>query len=180
MTIVSYIYKHMLMSNMLKEHTKRKNLLRPTNTRFATSHLTLQRVHQLKHNLRSMFTSETWETCSYANELQGKEYKTLSWWLLFAFWSGVAYVLKLEGPLLKVLRLIDNEKKSWDTCMRRWIALKKRFRKLLLEMKASTRMSFRLLIKDGRMSSPTPSRCRPLSKSSNFLRQPKSWVWRRG
>lgn len=109
MAVVSYIYKHVPLINMLKAHTNKKNLLRPGKTRIAASYLTLQRIQQLKHNLRTMFTSEKWATCNYAKELEGRRVQDII--MMVSFWSGVAYVLKLMGPLVKVLRLVENEKK---------------------------------------------------------------------
>lgn len=46
-------------------------------------------------------------------------------------WNGLAYILKLIGPIVKVLRLVDNEKKLnmgyIYIYMGPWITLKKQF-----------------------------------------------------
>lgn len=107
MTIVSYIYKHVSLINMLNEHTNKKNLLTSVKNWFATSYLTLKRIQQLKHNLRTMFTSEKWGAYSYAKELQGKRVSDISW--QFLEWCSLRS--QIDGPLVKVLRLVDNEKK---------------------------------------------------------------------
>uniref|UniRef100_A0A0R0HS56 BED-type domain-containing protein n=1 Tax=Glycine max TaxID=3847 RepID=A0A0R0HS56_SOYBN len=78
-------------------------------TRFATTFLTLQRLHKQKANLRRMFNSDEWLKSKAAKEPKGKQATDVV--LMPSFWNDVVYALKAMGPLVSVLRLVDNEKK---------------------------------------------------------------------
>ncbi|XP_058008330.1 uncharacterized protein LOC110656713 [Hevea brasiliensis] len=56
-----------------------------------------------------MFTSKSWTTSKSAKEVKGKKCERMI--LSPAFWNHVVYALKVSGPLVRVLRLVDNEKK---------------------------------------------------------------------
>ena len=104
-----YIYNRPTLLNMMRRFTQSRELIKPAKTRFATAFLTLTRINQQKGNLRKMFTSEEWTTSKWAKEQQGK--RTAQIILMPSFWSNVVYSLKLTGPLVRVLRLVDGEKK---------------------------------------------------------------------
>ncbi|XP_028104396.1 uncharacterized protein LOC114303470 [Camellia sinensis] len=56
-----------------------------------------------------MVTSEDWTSSKWAKEPQGKRMaQTL---LMPSFWNTVVFALKVSGPFVKVLRLVDTEKK---------------------------------------------------------------------
>ena len=104
-----YIYNHTDVLNMMRRFTKQRELLRPAKTRFATSFITLSSIHQQKANLRKMFTSEEWTTSKWAKEKGSKPVTKIV--LSTSFWNNVLYSLKVAGPLIRVLRLVDGEKK---------------------------------------------------------------------
>ncbi|RWR92244.1 hypothetical protein CKAN_02145300 [Cinnamomum micranthum f. kanehirae] len=104
-----FIYNRPTLLNMMRRFTQMKELIKPAKTRFATAFLTLARIHQQKNNLRKMFTSEEWTTSKWAKEQQGKRVAQIM--LMPSFWNTVVYALKVSGPLLCVLRLVDGEKK---------------------------------------------------------------------
>ncbi|XP_028062825.1 uncharacterized protein LOC114266138 [Camellia sinensis] len=95
--------------NMMRQFTQCKDLIKPAKTRFATAFLTLSRIHQQQTNLKKMFTSEEWTTSKWAKEPQGK--KTAQVILMPSFWNNVLYALKISSPLVRVLRLVDGERK---------------------------------------------------------------------
>lgn len=107
--VVGFLYNHIGALNMMREFTGNKELVRHGVTRFATSFLTLQSVHRQKHTLRNMFTSEKWVTSKWAKEAKGKRAADII--LMPSFWNHVVYILKVMGPLVRVLRLVDNENK---------------------------------------------------------------------
>ena len=84
-------------------------LVRHGVTRFATTFLTLQRLYKQKNNLRRIFTSDEWLSSKTAKEPKGKKAGDIV--LSTTFWNDVMYSIKLMGPLVHVLRLVDNEKK---------------------------------------------------------------------
>ncbi|XP_028077965.1 uncharacterized protein LOC114279882 [Camellia sinensis] len=104
-----YIYNRPTLLNMMRRYTNLKNLIKPAKTKFATAFLTLSRMHQQKNNLRKMVTSEDWTSNKWAKEPQGKRMaQTL---LMPSFWNTVVFALKVSGPLVKMFRLVDTEKK---------------------------------------------------------------------
>ena len=43
-----------------------------------------------------------------------------------SFWKSIAYILKIFGPLVRILRLVDGEKKpAMGYIYKLWIGLKK-------------------------------------------------------
>ena len=108
--LVGYIYNHALALNTMRKFTQKTELVRHGVTRFATTFLTLQRLHKQKANLRRMFTSDEWLKSKAAKEPKGKQATDVV--LMPSFWNDVVYALKAMGPLVSVLRLVDNEKKT--------------------------------------------------------------------
>ncbi|GJU68507.1 putative transcription factor/ chromatin remodeling BED-type(Zn) family protein [Tanacetum coccineum] len=104
-----YIYNHVGVVNMMRRFTNQRNLHRPAITRFATSFITLAQLHKQRNNLQRMITSDNWVNSKWSKETAGKEMvRTI---LSDGFWRNVAYALKLTGPLVKVLRIVDGDKK---------------------------------------------------------------------
>ncbi|KAH6767242.1 hAT dimerization domain-containing protein / transposase-like protein [Perilla frutescens var. hirtella] len=104
-----YIYNHVSLVNMMRRFTSQRNLHRPAVTRFATSFITLAQYHKQKSNLRKMVTSEEWSSSKWQKDAGGK--KITTYILQDTFWRNVLYALKLVGPLVKVLRMVDGERK---------------------------------------------------------------------
>lgn len=105
----SYIYTRPGVLNMMRQFTGHKELLRPAKTRFATSFITLSSIYKQKNNLRKMFNSDDWLSTKWAKEQQGKNIFRIV--MMTTFWSSILYCLKISGPLVRVLRLVDGEKK---------------------------------------------------------------------
>ncbi|KAJ0779731.1 putative HAT dimerization domain, ribonuclease H-like superfamily [Helianthus annuus] len=93
----------------MREFTKNKELTRSGVTRFATTYLTLQSLHKQKSALRTMFASDKWKESKWAKQPKGRRAKDVV--QTYAFWTNVTFTLKVMGPIVRVLRLVDNEKK---------------------------------------------------------------------
>ncbi|KAI3810701.1 hypothetical protein L1987_20323 [Smallanthus sonchifolius] len=104
-----YIYNFVGLVNLMRKYTNQKNLHRPAVTRFATSFITLLQFHKQKNNLRKMVISQEWVDSKWSKDAKGK--KVESTFLQDTFWRNVLYALKLAGPLVSVLRLVDGERK---------------------------------------------------------------------
>ncbi|KAM0036331.1 putative HAT dimerization domain, ribonuclease H-like superfamily [Helianthus debilis subsp. tardiflorus] len=104
-----WLVNHSIVLNMMREHTKNAELARCGVTRFATTFLTLQSLQKQKPALRNMFASEQWTSGKWANERKGQRANDIVF--TPTFWNNVLLTLKIMGPLVKVLRLVDNEKK---------------------------------------------------------------------
>ena len=66
-------------------------------------------MHKQKHNLRKMVTSQEWSNSKWSKDAGGK--KMTSYILQESYWKNVLYSLKLTRPLVKVLRMVDGDKK---------------------------------------------------------------------
>ncbi|KAJ9547380.1 LOW QUALITY PROTEIN: hypothetical protein OSB04_019923 [Centaurea solstitialis] len=90
------------------EHfTKKRDIVRPGVTRFASAFLTLQSLAAKKSQLRQMFTSEEWDKCKFSKTVKGKAaYATV---VSPSFWAGITLCLKVFAPLVKVLRMVDAD-----------------------------------------------------------------------
>ncbi|XP_039048245.1 uncharacterized protein LOC120188944 [Hibiscus syriacus] len=109
MALNGFIYSCTSVVNMMRKFTGKTELVRPAITRFATAYITLCSIQVQKANLRKMFTSDEWRKCKYSKEHGGKRVASIV--LMPTFWSTIVYILKMKGPLVKVLRLVDGEKR---------------------------------------------------------------------
>ena len=108
-SLVGFIYSHSSTLSLMRQFTNKRELVRHAVTRFATSFLSLERLYQEKANLRKMFVSDEWTTNKLSKEAKGREAtKTV---LMPSFWKNVLYILKVMAPLVRVLRLVDSERK---------------------------------------------------------------------
>ena len=92
-SLVGFIYSHSSNLNLMRYFIGGRELVRHAITRFATSFLSLERVHQEKTNLRKMFVSDEWNENKLSKEAKGREAtKTV---LMPSFWRNVVYILKV-------------------------------------------------------------------------------------
>ncbi|KAL5831644.1 hypothetical protein ACOSQ4_016998 [Xanthoceras sorbifolium] len=104
-----FIYAHHKTLSLMRSFTKKRDIVRPRVTRFASSFLTLQSMMEQKSQLKTIFCSELWDQCKWSNTTKGqKTYVTV---MSTSFWNGVTTCLKVFASLVKVLRLVDWDKK---------------------------------------------------------------------
>ena len=108
-SISDYIYNRTGLLNMMWRFTEQRELLKPAKTRFATAFITLSRINEQRNNLRKMFTSSDWTKSKWANEQKGKNVANIIF--MSSFWNTIMFCLKVSGPLVCVLRLVDGEKR---------------------------------------------------------------------
>ncbi|XP_059639841.1 uncharacterized protein LOC132282251 [Cornus florida] len=94
---------------MMRRYTGHKELLKPTTTRFATSFITLSSIYDQKDCLRKMFTSQEWISSKWAKEIERKNVTQIV--LMPTFWTSIVYSLKVASPLVRVLKLVDGERR---------------------------------------------------------------------
>ncbi|CAI0458872.1 unnamed protein product [Linum tenue] len=93
----------------MRSFTKKREIIRPGVTRFASQFLTLQSLFDKKQSLRKMVVDAKWENIKETSSKKGKEaYYTV---LSVRFWNGVEVCLKVFEPLVKLLRLVDGDVK---------------------------------------------------------------------
>ncbi|XP_062016188.1 uncharacterized protein LOC133732615 [Rosa rugosa] len=104
-----YIYAHHKTLALMRKFTKKRDIVRPRVTRFATAFLTLQSLMNKKNELRAMITSDEWNESKHAKSVKGKVAVNIA--LSASFWNGVSLCLKVFAPLVKVLHLVDGDRK---------------------------------------------------------------------
>jgi len=109
-SLVGFIYSHSSTLSLLRQFTNKRELVRHIITGFATSYLSLQRLHQEKGNLRKMFTFDEWSNNKLSKEAEGREDTKIV--LMPSFWNQVVFTLKVMAPFVHVLRLVDRERKA--------------------------------------------------------------------
>ncbi|XP_019172473.1 PREDICTED: uncharacterized protein LOC109167856 [Ipomoea nil] len=104
-----YIHSKTELLNWLRKYTGKRDLVKFAKTRFATAFLTFKRLHKQKNNLRKLFNSEEFLTSSYFKEVAGKECSRIV--QMPSFWNTILEALKIGGPLISTLRLVDGDVK---------------------------------------------------------------------
>ncbi|XP_073103834.1 uncharacterized protein [Elaeis guineensis] len=95
------IFKIPLLHKIIKKEVALTKLSRYAKTRFATTFLTLARVHKQKNNLRKMFISEEWSTSKWAKEQIDKG---LTKTILSPFWNNIVVPRSADEPLNNLIR----------------------------------------------------------------------------
>ncbi|XP_073040130.1 uncharacterized protein [Primulina eburnea] len=104
-----FIYAHHRTLAIMRKYSKKSDIVRPGVTRFATSFLTLESFKDKKDQLRLMFTSDEWSKTKLRSSVKGKAAEATV--TSISFWNGVSLTLNVFTPLVKVLRLVDGDKK---------------------------------------------------------------------
>ena len=109
--ITSFIYNSSKEINLMKVFTKDRDLLCLGITRFATEFISLQSLIRYEGDLKMMSTTNEW--CEFnkdrsKNSLRDKVSNLI---LTDRFWKKAKEVQTIMEPLVKVLKLVDQDKK---------------------------------------------------------------------
>ena len=96
-----FVYGHHRTLECMRSFTKKREIIRPGVTKFASQFLTLQSLADKADSLRKMVVSSK----------KGKDATAI----IFnkPFWKGVNLCIKVFEPLVKVLRLVDGD--AWPS-----------------------------------------------------------------
>ncbi|TXG65963.1 hypothetical protein EZV62_007238 [Acer yangbiense] len=84
-SLTIFIYAHHTTLALMRTFTKKRDIVMPRVTRFASAFLTLQSILQKKDRLRVMFSSFDWDKCKWSKSVKGKAaYSTV---LSTVFWN---------------------------------------------------------------------------------------------
>jgi hypothetical protein len=110
-SITRYIYNHVGLHNLMREHTGNKeiaHLVPPVIPRFATNFILLQSLCAYEKNLQRMLLSDKWKNSNYSKTADGKGIEKLVFH--YPFWRDADEVIAISEPLVKVLRMVDGDK----------------------------------------------------------------------
>ncbi|XP_026451192.1 uncharacterized protein LOC113351419 [Papaver somniferum] len=111
--LVTYIYAHFQVLCLMRKMTGGE-LHRSTKTRFATQYYTLESLQKYKNPLQMMFVNDRWAKSRFAKENVG--INALKIVTSSTFWEDVDYSCSVLKPLVKVVRLVDIERKPTMPC----------------------------------------------------------------
>ncbi|XP_026416407.1 uncharacterized protein LOC113311823 [Papaver somniferum] len=111
--LVTYIYAHFQVLSLMREMIDGE-LHRSTRTRFSTHYYTLESLRRYKNHLQIMFVNDKWLKMRFAKENLG--INALKIITNGTFWEDVDYSCRVLKPLLKVVRLVDIERKPTIPC----------------------------------------------------------------
>ncbi|CAN1788467.1 hypothetical protein LINPERHAP1_LOCUS18062 [Linum perenne] len=104
-----FIYSHHRTLECMRSFTKKREIIRPGVTRFASQYLTLHSMMEKKGDLRKMVVDKKWNDLKDVHTKKGKD--ATATMLSVTFWNGVNLCLKVFEPLVRVLRLVDGDVK---------------------------------------------------------------------
>ncbi|KAK5772146.1 hypothetical protein PVK06_048418 [Gossypium arboreum] len=109
--VTCFIYNHTWTVDLMKKHTQGKQILRPALTRFATHFIQLEEITRQNQGLREMFSSKEYKESKWGQQKSGPAYEAKKIILGKDFWKKSNDLIKVYEPLVKVLRLVDNDEK---------------------------------------------------------------------
>lgn len=102
-----FIYAHHKTLSLMRKFTKKRDIVKPGITRFASSFLTMQSLLEKQENLKYMFLSKEWMEYKWSATAKGtKIYSTI---VSQSYWQALAMCVEIFKLLVKVLRLVDGD-----------------------------------------------------------------------
>ncbi|XP_051130227.1 uncharacterized protein LOC127250842 [Andrographis paniculata] len=121
--ITGFIYNSDKVVNLMKTYTNGRDLLRPGITRFATEFVAIESLLRYATDLKRMCISREW--VKYNNTSRRRhEAGDISYLILNErFWKRIRRVCGVMEPLVKVLKVVDQDKKNlhYLSFIRQWI-----------------------------------------------------------
>ena len=108
--ITSVIYNSLKVVNLMKLFIRDRDLLRPGITRFATEFISIESLIRYEQNLKRMYTTTEWR--EFNKERIRKSVREVSNFILTdRFWKKAREVQNIMNPLVRVLKIVDQDKK---------------------------------------------------------------------
>ena len=110
--ITWFIYNSVKVVNLMKEFTNDRNLLRPGITHFATEFISFESLIRYEADLKRMYTTNKWREFNKDRNIKSLRDKVSNLILTDWFWKKAGEVQTIMEPLVKILKLVDQDKKS--------------------------------------------------------------------
>ncbi|XP_020705094.2 uncharacterized protein LOC110116011 [Dendrobium catenatum] len=107
--VTIFIYNHVFILAWLIKKEGWKEIIRPGATRFATTFITLKSISEHKQHLQAFITSKAFFESKISKTVKGQEASSII--LDNQFWNDCLVSSKLTGPLIRLLRIVDLDKK---------------------------------------------------------------------
>ena len=109
--ITCFIYNSLKVVNLMKVFTKDKDLLRPRITRFSIEFISLECLIRYEGDLKMMCTKNEWCEFNKDRSKRSLRDKVSNLILTDRFWKKAKEVKTIMEPFVKVLKLVDHDKK---------------------------------------------------------------------
>ena len=110
-TITSFIYNSLKVVNLMKQHTRDRDLLRPGITRFATEFIAIESLIRYESDLKRMCTTDEWREFNKDKKRRKTRDIVSNLILTDQFWKKAREVQSVMEPLVRVLKIVDQDKK---------------------------------------------------------------------
>ena len=107
----------------MKVFTKDRDLLRPGITRFATEFISLESLIRYETSLKRMCTKNEWREFNKDWSIKSLRDKVSNLILTDRFWKKTREVQTIMEPLVKVLKLVNQDNPHYQSFMKQWIEL---------------------------------------------------------
>ncbi|XP_050222704.1 uncharacterized protein LOC126672795 [Mercurialis annua] len=107
--VTVFVYNHIIFLAWLRRRSSWKEIVRPAVTRFATTFITLQNLHEHKNDLQTLITNRVYTDHKLSRSDKGKVVSSLI--LNNKFWDDCLIMVKIAVPLIRLLRLVDSDEK---------------------------------------------------------------------
>ncbi|XP_051147895.1 uncharacterized protein LOC127263021 [Andrographis paniculata] len=109
--ITGFIYNSDKVVNLMKTYTNGRDLLRPGITRFATEFVAMESLLRYATDLKRMCTSREWVEYNNTSRRRHEAGDISDLILNERFWKRIRRVCGVMEPLVKVLKVVDQDKK---------------------------------------------------------------------
>ena len=110
--VTSFIYNSLKVVNLMNVFTMDRDLLRPRITRCATEFISLECLIRYEGDLKMMCTTNEWREFNKDRRRKSLRDKVSNLILTYRFWKKAKEVQIIMEPLVKVLKLADQDKKK--------------------------------------------------------------------
>ncbi|XP_015934616.1 uncharacterized protein LOC107460742 [Arachis duranensis] len=107
--VTVFVYNHMILLSWLRKRKSWTEIVRPGVTRFATVFITLKSIYDHKEDLQSLMVDKYFTSHKLSKSVNGKIVSSIV--LDSKFWQDCVTTVKIVGPLIKLLRLVDADEK---------------------------------------------------------------------
>jgi len=109
--IISFVYNSLKVVNLMKLYTKDRDLLRPGKTRFANEFISIESLIRYEQDLKRMCTTTEWREFNNERSRRSVQDKVSNLILTDRFWKKLREVQNIMDPLVRVLKIVDQDKK---------------------------------------------------------------------
>ncbi|GKU92834.1 hypothetical protein SLEP1_g6507 [Rubroshorea leprosula] len=107
--VTKFVYNHPFLLAWLRKREGWTEIIRPGPTRFATTFIALKSLHDHKHDLQALVTSLEFRESRYYKDQKAKDVVAVV--LDKKFWNNCELVVKIVGPLIRLLRIVDGDER---------------------------------------------------------------------